>query len=294
MDMKNLVMLAFQVSIMCTVFGFGLKATPEDLLHLLRRPGLLARSLVAVLVIMPVVAVALARLFDFRQVVEIALVALALSPMPPLLPQRTTKTGGEPSYGLGLLTILSLLSIASIPLSVEVLGRFFGQSLAMAPGAVAKVVLVAALLPLAAGMATRAVVPGIAERIAPLVSWVPRVLMPLGVLALLAGNWRAIWAAVGDSTVLAIVVFVAAGLVVGHLPGRPEPEHSVVLALASACRHPAIALSTAAANYPDMRFGGTILLYLLVSFALSIPYRAWQRRRGSEASEIERGARRAA
>jgi len=60
MDLKHILGLAFQVSILCTVFGFGLKATLEDLLYLIRRPGLLARSLLAVFVIMPLFAVALA------------------------------------------------------------------------------------------------------------------------------------------------------------------------------------------------------------------------------------------
>jgi BASS family bile acid:Na+ symporter len=57
-----------------------------------------------------------------------------------------------------------------------------------------------------------------------------------------------------------MVAFVGVGLIVGHLMGGPDPEHSIVLALSTACRHPAIALSIAAANFPDQRFGGTILL----------------------------------
>lgn len=46
-----------------------------------------------------------------------------------------------------------------------------------------------------------------------------------------------------------------------------------------ACRHPPIALRIAAANLPDERFGRTIILYLLVSAIVGIPYVAWQRRR---------------
>ena len=76
-----------------------------------------------------------------------------------------------------------------------------------------------------------------------------------------------------------MVAFVIVGLLIGHLLGGPEREHSVVLALSTACRHPAIALTIASANFPDLRFGGTILLYLLVSIVVCIPYVAWQRRR---------------
>jgi len=82
MEPKQVVILIAQLSILCTVFGFGLSATTNHLLFLIRRPALLARSFVAMFVIMPVVAAILVRLFDFRPSVEIALVALAISPVP--------------------------------------------------------------------------------------------------------------------------------------------------------------------------------------------------------------------
>jgi BASS family bile acid:Na+ symporter len=294
MDAKQAVVLAFQASILCTLFGLGLSATSRDLWYVLRRPGLFARSLLAMLVIMPAVAIAMARMFDFRSTVEIALVALALSPVPPLLPRREIKAGGERPYGLGLMATLALLSIVSIPLSIEILERGLGRSFAMTPGPIAKVVLTFVLLPLLAGVAVRALRPGSADRIARLVSWVPKILLPLAGVALLAGTWRLVWAAIGEGTLVAILVFVTAGLVVGHVLGGPEPEHSLVLALSSACRHPAIALSIAAANYPDLRFGGTILLYLIASLAVTMLYVAWQRQRAPRVARTRPHDRRAA
>ena len=76
-------------------------------------------------------------------------------------------------------------------------------------------------------------------------------------------------ALIGNGNVLAIVIFNVAGLAIGHVLGGPNRDHSIVLALATACRHPAIALSLAAANFPDQRFGATILLYLIVSAIVS-------------------------
>uniref|UniRef100_UPI00397D94AF hypothetical protein n=1 Tax=Salmonella sp. SAL4435 TaxID=3159890 RepID=UPI00397D94AF len=71
MDLKQMTMLAMQISIESTVFGLGLKASGGDILYLVLRPGLFARSLLAVLVIMPLVAVALAWMFDFPPAVEV-------------------------------------------------------------------------------------------------------------------------------------------------------------------------------------------------------------------------------
>jgi BASS family bile acid:Na+ symporter len=277
MDLKQLVILGLQISIVLTVFGYGLNTATADLLYVGKRPGLLARSLLSVFVIMPVIAFALARLFDIRDVVEISLVALAISPVPPLLPMKELKAGGRSSYGLGLMALLAVLAIPAAPLAVEVLERFSEQPLGMDASAIARLAMVSVLAPLATGMIVRALAPAIAERIGGAVSLGARILLTVGAIALLAGVWRSVWNATGEAGILAIVVFVAAGLAVGHLLGGPQRDEAVVLGLSSACRHPAIAFAIASANYPEQRFGGAIILYLLVSGLVGIPYVKWNR-----------------
>jgi bile acid:Na+ symporter, BASS family len=278
MGLKQLVLLALQLSLLSTVFGIGLKATFADLLYVIRKPGLLVRSLLAVFVIMPIVAVVLVQVFAFPRTMEMLLVALAVSPIPPTLPKKETKAGGNASFGVGLMAILALVSIVAVPVSLEILGRYFGRPLAMSPGAVAGVVLKAALLPLVAGMAIRAVLPAIAERLEAMVTIVAQVLLPVAVVALLVGAWSAIWALIGPSTILAIVIFTVAGLGVGHVLGGPDPDHAVVVALATACRHPAIALAVATTNFPNQHFGALVLLYLIGNAVAGIPYVRWQQR----------------
>ena len=75
-----------------------------------------------------------------------------------------------------------------------------------------------------------------------------------------------------------MTIFAVAGLMVGHFMGGPEPSHSVVLALSSACRHPAIAIAIAAAAFPHEHFGAPIILYLLVGIIVGIPYIAYVRK----------------
>src|SRR5262245_56962616 len=62
--LEHLITWVFQLSILATAFGFGLKATTEDVQDLIRRPALLGRSLLAIFVIVPIVAVALAYAFE--------------------------------------------------------------------------------------------------------------------------------------------------------------------------------------------------------------------------------------
>jgi BASS family bile acid:Na+ symporter len=98
------------------------------------------------------------------------------------------------------------------------------------------------------------------------------------VLVLLAGAAPAMWALVGNGTLVAMLTFVVAGLAIGHLLGGPHPQHAGVLGLATASRHPAIAFAIAARNFPQEQFGSTILLYLMVTALVGIPYFMWQRR----------------
>jgi BASS family bile acid:Na+ symporter len=279
MDLQPLVMLGLQVSIVCTVFGYGLQTTTAALLDVLRRPGLLVRSLICVFIIVPAVAFVLARLFEIRRDVEVALLALAISPVPPLLPMKEVKAGGRISYGLGLLALLAALSIFITPLAAEVLERLFDRPLAVAPWSIARLALITVLVPLATGIVVHAVAPATAERIAPVLGSGARLLLGVAAAVLLAGVWRSVWAATGQGAVVTIAIFIVTALAIGHWLGGPDHETSIVLGLSCACRHPAIAFAIASANFPDQRAGGAILLYLVLSLLIGVPYVRWNRPR---------------
>ena len=112
-------------------------------------------------------------------------------------------------------------------------------------------------------------------------------LLPVAVVVLFASAATSIWALVGDGTVLSMVILTLAGLTIGHVLGGPHPEQSVVLALSTACRHPALALTIATTNFPDRQFGAIILTYLIVSAIVCVPYLKWhQRRRHAAAADV--------
>jgi bile acid:Na+ symporter, BASS family len=115
MTMQALIILALKVSILLSVFAIGLDARPDDAIALIRRPSQLLRSLVAIDVLMPLVVAGIVGLFDLRPAVEMALVALAVSPVPPILPKKQMKAGGAPSYAIGLLVLAALVAIVFIP-----------------------------------------------------------------------------------------------------------------------------------------------------------------------------------
>jgi BASS family bile acid:Na+ symporter len=104
------------------------------------------------------------------------------------------------------------------------------------------------------------------------------VLLILGFIPLLIVVWPAFLTLLGQGALLAIAIVAIVALAVGHVLGGPDSDDRTVLALATALRHPAVALAIAAANGADKLVSAAILLYALVGGVLSIPYIAWRKR----------------
>src|SRR5262249_39429727 len=233
MDLVQLIRLALTASILLLVFALGLRATAEDATYVLRRPALILRGFLAMGVIVPAVAATLAALFHLARPVEIAMVAMAVSPVPPILPGKQLKLGGRSHYVFGLLVAAALLAVIYVPLAIEVLGWLFRREAHVGAGVVARVVGITVLLPLAAGLIVHRVAPMVAERIAPSAARLGNVLLVAGLLAVLITVGPGVVYLIGNGTVLVIAAVVAAGLTAGHWLGGPDPDDRTALAIAS-------------------------------------------------------------
>lgn len=280
MNLQKLILVVLQASVLLTVFAIGLRASAHDATYLFRRPGELVRAILAMNVLMPLFALSLVFMFDLNPAVNIALVALAVSPIPPVLPNKMVKEGGTDSYAIGLLIAVGLLAIIVVPLSMEIIERVLNIPLQMSLASVAKVVFITVLVPIGLGLLVHKLAPALSERFAKPISQIAG----LGLLVTMAAIWYsaapAMWTLIGNGTVIALAAFVLVGLAVGHFLGGPAPENRTSLAFSTASRHPGIAIGIAAANFPEQKLVmAAILLYLLVNAFASIPYILWSRRR---------------
>jgi BASS family bile acid:Na+ symporter len=275
MTAAQIVSLGIQGSMALMVFCIGLHARLEDVAELLRRPGLVVRSLLAMNVIMPAVAVLIALAFDLDRPLKVALIALSVSPVPPILPGTQLKAGGRESYVVGLLVLASLVSIAFVPAAAAVIGRIFGEQVHTAPGAIAGVVVTSVLAPLAAGIVLRRLAPSFAARMAHPLSMIATVILGVAFLPVLLRIWPAIVGSVGNFSLVTLIVFVVIGLGVGHVLGGPDTEDRTVLALATASRHPAVALAVAHDTAELLPVLGIVLIVLVAGAALGQVYAKW-------------------
>jgi BASS family bile acid:Na+ symporter len=282
--LATLVVLVLKASIFLTVLALGLRSSVDDALYLFRRPGRFARSLLAMDVVMPVAAVAMAAAFDLHPPVKIALIALAVSPVPPILPRKQLKGGGHGSYVVGLLFAAALSAIAFAPAAFNLIARVFGTTGYVTVATIVKIVAATVLVPLLAGVIIRRAAPDFARQAVRVVSTLATVLLVLSAVPLLAMTFPAMMSLVGNGTLLAIVVFVVIGLAAGHLLGGPDFDTRGTLALATASRHPGVALGIGLAAFPGQKLViAAVFMYLLVNALVSIPYLAWYKHRQAHA-----------
>ena len=270
MTFEAIILLALKVSIMLNVLALGLHATLSDATSLFRRPGDLVRAFFSMNVIMPIFALALVSAVHLHPAVKIALVALSVSPVPPLFPRTALKEGCRENYVIGLLVAMALLAIIAIPLAMKSFEAFFGMPLQMRPRSVAVLVLQTILIPVLIGIGVLRLTPSFAKRIAKPIGLLSSALLILSLLPVMFVSARTLFSLIGNGTILALAAFAVLGLIVGYVFAGSEPDKKRVLAIATSARHPGIAAALAHVNFPhEKRAVPAIILYLIVSGILT-------------------------
>jgi bile acid:Na+ symporter, BASS family len=283
MDAVAAIKLLLSASILLLVFALGLQASFADatslLRNFLRSPHWLLRALVSMYVIVPAAALGLALVFDLPPGLRTGLLAVAIAPIPPILPGKQLKLGGDRAYVFGLLMAVSLSSIVVIPLMVLLFDLIFERDTIFGPASVLRVVGSSILLPLAAGLATRQWLANLAERIAPWISRTGTIALLASVLPILVAAWPTIVPLWGQRVLPASIALAVVAIAAGHLLGRSDPSVRATLAIASAMRHPGIALALVARHaVEESRGAAVVLLYLLVATVLTTGYGIWSSR----------------
>jgi bile acid:Na+ symporter, BASS family len=279
--MKALLPLLVQVSLMLVVASVGMQARWPDLTAIINRPGLVLRGFTAVNIVVPAVALLMVFILPMAPIIKVGIFIMAVSPLAPFVPGKMMKAGADSSYTVGLYVALLLLAVVIVPATLAFVSWIFGKELNAPVGPIAWLIVTSVVLPLLAGLAIGSVAPEASRRFAPVVHIVAMVaLIPIVIMLLYAAGGHVI-ALIGDGTLLATFVTVAAGLAAGHWLGGPEPANRMALALAAATRHPGIAGLIVHANYQDSRAMMAVVLFLLNSVIVSALYQAWFKRRAA-------------
>jgi len=196
MGLTAYLLLALKASVALLIFAAGLGSRLKDFTYLTQRPRVMLRSLLAMYVVVPLLALVAVKLLRLPEGVEIALLVLAISAGAPLLPRKLMRLGNE-EYVFSLVVISSLLAIVTVPAWLTVLEPQFTRLDTVDAGKVAVVLGKSFLLPLLLGMAARWLLRDASDRVSDTLLKAVGVVFSACALTLLATHWQLIAAIVG-------------------------------------------------------------------------------------------------
>jgi BASS family bile acid:Na+ symporter len=272
--------IAALLSIFLIVVSIGLRARLGSMMGLLSEPasrGLLVRAMLVMFVVFPAFVILLVKWLPLETTTRTALLALAISPMPPIIPLKQRKLGGETDFITALQVLATLTSMALAPLYVALLEQIFHRDAVFNIGSMVTTLILSVGAPLFIGMLLGHYARDLADRLVRPLSLAGMALLALVAVVILASSYRPMIEAAHDFAVLAAAIMVAFGLLAGHMLGKGTSGDKSALAIATASRHPGVAIGLAVATFPQQATAvlAAVLLYLLVNFLLTTVYKRW-------------------
>ncbi len=283
--MDDPILLKFvTVTIFSLMLAIGVNHSFRQLTFLLRRPQLLLRSLLAVIVLVPLVVGLLLWVLDLSPAIAAGLAVLAAAPGAPLTTKRTEMAGGEPTYSTSLQLTLALLAVVITPLLLAIFNALFELAdLDLTPFDVARQVARVTFLPVIIGLLIQRFAPKVAELMGKPLRMLANVLfimffVVLIILLVLAPDLR-LMLNLGSLSTAAIIIMLGSSLAIGHLLGGPSREQRSVLAIASIARNVGLAMFIADLSDYGQNFIPTLFTYMILGAFVAVPYSVWSKRR---------------
>lgn len=251
--------LARTASIAVTVFAVssmlsvGLAYTVSQILSPLREARAIFRALVANFILVPLLAVAIVRIFPMDPPLALGMFLLAGSAGAPFLIKLASAAKGDLALSAALLVLLVPATVVFLPFYVPLaMAHPSLRGLSYVPSGVAKLglpLLSTLILPLLLGVVVKTVAPRWATRLVPIGGKVSTVAVVLVMVATFGANLQELIAIVRTGAVVAGVLLILGAFMSGFLLSRRERR--AVLGLGTAQRNVAAAMVLAAQDFKD-------------------------------------------
>jgi BASS family bile acid:Na+ symporter len=257
-------MIAFVLSSMLAM-GLGLRVS--DIVAPLRNWRLVILALLANFVVMPFAALTLARTLRLEESMGIGLLLLGMAAGAPFLPTLAQISRGNLAFAVGLMVLLMVITVGYVPVVLPLLL----PGVSVNPAQIARSLVLLMLLPLGGALAVKANRPGLAATIKPFFDKTSN----LSLIALMALqtllNVRSVVAVFGTGGILAGVLFLAVGFIVGWALGGAARETRSVLGLGTAQRNIAAALVVANQSFDDPNVVVMVVVIAIVGLLTLMP-----------------------
>ena len=242
------------------MFSVPLESTSGEVIDTLKDFNLMGRAFLANLVIIPILGIIIARLFDLPPQIRTGFLLLAMAPGGLLALQFARVSKGNRVLAVALLFVFCLLAILFTPALVLLLFSRDGAG-DLPLGWLIMMLLLIIVAPLCAGRVLQRLMP---EQAPKLGLWLGRLSIVIFIIAaLLAGRYKTpAIKLMGINGIAAIVLLILGSWLVGWLLGGPEISNRKVLAISSSMRNVGVCLPIAT-NY----FAGTDVAVPMLAFS---------------------------
>jgi BASS family bile acid:Na+ symporter len=251
-------MLVFIVASMAAM-GLGLKI--DQIVEPLRDLRMLLSLLAANFVVVPIVAIAAARLLPMSDDSATAVIIIGCCAGAPFLPKLAVLAKGSPALAVGAMVLLMVVTVIYAPVVVPLVV----EGAEVDPWDIASSLILFMLVPLAIGLFIKARYAELADGWVGPVGQISSAALLLGIGAALFVSWQDIIGAIGSWIFIGTAVVLLAGLISGYLAGVGRSQRDrTVLGFATAQRNISAAIVVATS------LGGNVIVLTLVG-ALVIP-----------------------
>jgi predicted Na+-dependent transporter len=253
--------------VVTSMVAMGLSLTVPQIVAPLRNVRLVLLALLANFVLVPLVVFVLIRVIPLEQSLQIGLLLLATAAGAPFLPKLVEVAKGDVAFGVGLMVLLMVVTIAYMPIvlplllpGVQVDSRAIAQSL-----------IVLMLLPLGISLLVRAYAPETAAAFQPVMTRASSLAILILMVVGLGLNVSNILGLLGTGGILALLLFVGASLAIGLVLGESDPAARSVMGLGTAQRNISAALVVGSQNFTDPNVLTTVLVGAILLLLVLMP-----------------------
>ena len=259
------------------MLSIGLEVTGRQVVRALADVTLMGRALAANLICVPLLGLVLVWLFPMPADAAAGVLILAAAPGAPFAVQFTSKAKDAVAFAAALLLVLTLIAVFLTPPLAGVLLRA-DVPLALPVGRAAKVLLPYLLSPLLLGFALQRWAPVVAAALLRPATWCAALSFP-AVIVLTMAMKSAATRTLGAPALIALLLLVLGGMVVGWLLGGPDTGTRRVLATSTGMRNVAVALLVALTSFPDSDVDVAVLAFSALMVPPNLVFTIYQNRR---------------
>lgn len=240
--LTNLFLLTF---VMTSMLAMGLSLTTKQIVAPLKNVRLVLLVLLANFVLVPILGIALARVFQLETDLATGLILVSVVAGAPFLPKLAEAAKGDAALSVGLMVLLMVVTIIYAPIVLPLIL----SGVSVSAWAIAKPLIFMMLIPLAIGLLVKARYPQTAEHLQPTFGQVSSFSLILMFVLSLAVNWSSLVGAFGTKSFIAAIIFIAIAFPVAYFMGGSNSGTRSVMGLGTAQRNLGAAMAIASANF---------------------------------------------